>query len=111
GRRLFPDLNLGANISTFENHRAATSRTVSDLGIQKGESGVSAFIGDFSAIRCGVQLSIGLDVIRYGDPDVHGDLKCNIQIAFRDEVVYGWGIGDLDAFAKIAAGGGDESGE
>lgn len=102
GRRLFPDLNLGANISTFENHRAATSRTVSDLGIQKGESGVSAFIGDFSAIRWGVQKSIGLEVIRYGDPDGQGDLKRNNQIAFRAEVVYGWGIGDLDAFAKIA---------
>src|SRR5699024_6704621 len=107
----FPDLNLGANISTFENHRAATSRTVSDLGIQKGESGVSAFIGDFSAIRWGVQQSSGLEVIRYGDPDGQAGLKRTNQLAVRAEVVYGWGIGDLDAFAKIATDSGDESGE
>lgn len=104
GRRLFPDLNLGAGISSFENHRAATSRTVSDLGVQRGESGVGAFIGDFSAIRWGVQKAIGLEVIRYGDPDGNGDLKRNNQIAFRAEVVYGWGIAELDAFAKILTG-------
>ena len=68
------------------------------------------FVGDFSAIRWGVQKSIGLEVIRYGDPDGQGDLKRNNQIAFRAEVVYGWGIGDLDAFAKIATAA-DESGE
>jgi hypothetical protein len=40
-------------------------------------------------------------MIRYGDPDGQGDLKRNNQVAFRAEVVYGWGIADLNAFAKI----------
>lgn len=102
GRKVYPGLNLGAGISEFEGHRAATSRTVSDLGVNKGTSGISAFVGDFSAIRWGIQKSIGLEVIRYGDPDGQGDLKRNNQIAFRAEVVYGWGIADLAAFAKIA---------
>lgn len=101
GRRLFPDLNLGAGISSFESHRAATSRTVADLGVQRGESGIGAFIGDFSAIQWGIQKVIGLEVIRFGDPDGQGDLKRNNQVAFRAEVVYGWGIAELDAFAKI----------
>lgn len=105
GRKLYPGLNLGANLSEFEGHRAATSRTVSDLGVRRGESGVSAFIGDFSAIRWGIQKTLGLEVIRYGDPDGQGDLKRNNQIAFRAEVVYGWGIAELDAFAKIATAG------
>ena len=107
GRRLFPELNLGAGISSFENHRAATSRTVSADGVITGGSGISAFVGDFSAVRWGVQKSIGLEVIRYGDPDGQGDLKRNNQVAFRAEVVYGWGIADLLAFSKIALTAGD----
>lgn len=101
GRRLFPELNLGAGISSFENHRAATSRTVSADGVISDGSGISAFIGDFSAVRWGIQKTIGLEIIRYGDPDGQGDLKRNNQVAFRAEVVYGWGIADLDAYAKI----------
>jgi hypothetical protein len=62
---------------------------------------VIGFVGDFSAIRWGVQKSIGLEVIRYGDPDGAGDLKRQNQVAFRAEVVYGWGIASLDAFAKV----------
>lgn len=101
GRRLFPELNLGAGISSFENHRAATSRTVSADGVITGGSGIGAIVGDFSAVRWGVQKTIGLEIIRYGDPDGQGDLKRNNQVAFRAEVVYGWGIADLTAFSKI----------
>lgn len=101
GRRIYPDLNLGAGLSTFENHRVGTSRTVSADKVIPDGSGIGAFIGDFSAIRWGVQKSLGLEVIRYGDPDGNGDLKRNNQIAFRAEVVYGWGIADLAAFSKI----------
>ena len=102
GRKLYPGINLGANLGEFEGHRAATSRTVSDLGVQKGASGVQAFVGDFSAVRWGVQKTIPLEVIEYGDPDGQGDLKRNNQVAFRAEVVYGWGIADLLAFSKVA---------
>ena len=48
-----------------------------------------------------MQRTIPLEVIRYGDPDGNGDLKRNNQVAFRAEVVYGWGIADLSAFAKV----------
>jgi hypothetical protein len=48
-----------------------------------------------------VQRQLGLEMIEYGDPDGQGDLKRNNQVAFRAEVVYGWGIADLAAFAKI----------
>ena len=33
--------------------------------------------------------------------DGSGDLQRNNQVAFRAEVVYGWGVADLDAFAKV----------
>lgn len=111
GRRLFPELNLGSGISSFENHRAATSRTVSDLGVKRNESEIGAFVGDFSAIRWGIQKAIGLEVIQWGDPDGNGDLKRNNQVAFRAEVVYGWGIAELGAFAKIATTDAGGSGE
>ena len=59
------------------------------------------FAGNFDAIRWGIQKSIGLELIKYGDPDGGGDLKRNNQVAFRTEVVYGWGVADRNAIAKI----------
>ena len=59
------------------------------------------YVGDFSAIQWGLQKELGLETIEWGDPDGQGDLKRNNQVAFRAEVVYGWGIADLDAFAKV----------
>ena len=32
------------------------------------------FVGDFATIRWGIQKTIGLEIIRYGDPDGGGDL-------------------------------------
>jgi HK97 family phage major capsid protein len=101
GRKLYPDLNMGAGISTLEGHRAATSRTVGATGVAAVDPKLRAIVGDFSAVRWGIQKVLGLEVIKYGDPDGQGDLKRNNQIAFRAEVVYGWGIADLGAFAKI----------
>ena len=82
------------------------SKTVSATGVAADPTGILGIAGDFSAIRWGVQKQIGLELIRYGDPDGNGDLQRNNQIAFRAEVVYGWGIADLDAFAVITAASG-----
>ena len=88
-------------VGELDGHRASVSNTVSGAGVISVDTKVLAFVGDFSAIRWGVQKSIGLEVIKYGDPDGGGDLKRKNQVAFRAEVVYGWGIADLNAFAKI----------
>lgn len=100
-QKLYPDLRYSTEVSDLENHRASVSRTVGAAGVAAVDTDILAFVGDFSAIRWGIQRAIGLEVIRYGDPDGGGDLKRNNQVAFRAEVVYGWGIADLDAFAKI----------
>jgi hypothetical protein len=100
-QKLYPNFRLGTEVSELDGHRASVSRTVSGTGVIAVDTKVLAFVGDFSAIRWGVQKSIGLEVIKYGDPDGGGDLKRNNQVAFRAEVVYGWGIASLDAFAKI----------
>jgi hypothetical protein len=100
-QKLYPNFRLGVETSELDGHRASVSNTVRGAGILAVDTKVLGFVGDFSAIRWGVQRSIGLEVIRYGDPDGGGDLKRNNQVAFRAEVVYGWGIANLDAFAKI----------
>lgn len=100
-QKLYPNLRFGTEVSELDGHRAAVSNTVSGTGVLAVDTKVLGFVGDFSAIRWGIQKSIGLEIIRYGDPDGAGDLKRNNQVAFRAEVVYGWGVADLNAFAKI----------
>lgn len=100
-QKLYPNFRLGTEVSELDGHRASVSNTVRALGVAAVATNIIGFVGDFSAVRWGVQKSIGLEVIRYGDPDGGGDLKRKNQVAFRAEVVYGWGIADLNAFAKV----------
>ena len=99
--KLYPNFVLGTAVSELDGHRASVSNTVGAKAVLATDTKVLGFVGDFSAIRWGIQRNIGLEVIRYGDPDGGGDLKRNNQVAFRAEVVYGWGIASLDAFAKV----------
>ena len=100
-QKLYPNFRLGIETSELDGHRASVSNTVRGAGKLAVDTKVLGFVGDFSAIRWGVQKEIGLEVIKYGDPDGGGDLKRKNQVAFRAEIVYGWGIADLNAFAKI----------
>lgn len=97
GQKLYPDFTFSNETSVFESLRAATSKTVGAAGVAAVDSNLLAVVGDFTAVRWGVQKAIGLELIEYGDPDGNGDLKRNNQIAFRAEVVYGWGIAELDS--------------
>jgi hypothetical protein len=99
--KLYPNFTLSTEVSELDGHRASVSNTVGAIGVAATPTTVKAFVGDFGAIRWGIQKQIGLELIRYGDPDGGGDLKRQNQVAFRSEVVYGWGIADLTAFAKI----------
>ncbi|MBF6363206.1 phage major capsid protein [Nocardia farcinica] len=101
-QKLYPDLSYATSpAGRLENHNTSVSNTVGAVGVAASATNVKAFVGDFSGIRWGVQRQIGLKMIEYGDPDGQGDLQRNNQVAFRSEVVYGWGIADLNAFAKI----------
>ena len=102
GQKLYPDFTFSNESSNFESLRAATSKTVGATGVLAVDTKLRAIVGDFSAIRWGVQRAIGLELIEFGDPDGNGDLKRNNQVAFRAEVVYGWGIAEINRnFAKI----------
>lgn len=99
--KLYPNFRLGVATSELDGHNASVSRTVSATGVATVPTDVIGFVGDFGGIRWGIQRAIGLERIDYGDPDGNGDLKRNNQVAFRAEVIYGWGIADLDAFAVV----------
>lgn len=100
GNLLYPNIGIGLGEFSYRGIPAACSNTVSAPEISTG-SGIVGFIGDFDAFRWGVQREIGVEVIEFGDPDGLGDLKRKNQIALRLEIVYGIGIVDTGAFAKI----------
>jgi HK97 family phage major capsid protein len=100
GRKKYPELGLGVNVTSFEGIRASVSSTVS--GTPEGaDTNIKAIVGDFAQFRWGVQRRVGVEKILYGNPDGVGDLKANNQIALRAEVVYGWAVMDLNAFATV----------
>jgi len=108
GRKIYPDLGFGQNLSDFEGLNAAVSDTVSapEATVAGGayettNPHVKAIVGDWRAFRWGVQRQIPIETILYGDPDGSGDLKRNNQIALRAEVVFGVGILSTSAFAKV----------
>ena len=101
GVKLYPELRLSTEPGLLDGHRTSVSNTVGAANVAASATNVQGFVGDFSGIRWGIQRQLGLEMIRFGDPDGQGDLRRNNQVAFRAEVVYGWGIADLNAFAKI----------
>ena len=101
GRKKYPELGFGLDVSSFEGLRATASTTVSGLPEASANTNVKAILGDWSAFRWGVQRNVPVELIRFGDPDGQGDLKRKNQIALRSEIVYGWGVMDLDAFSVV----------
>lgn len=104
GRKIYPELGFGQNITNFAGMNAAVSDTVSAKNEISVASKLLGITGQFDAFRWGVQRSIGAHLIEYGDPDGLGDLQRSNQIAIRAEIVYGIGIMDSNAFAKIVSG-------
>lgn len=97
----YPQLGLGADVTSFLGVPVAVGSTVSGLP-EAADTKVRAIVGDFTGgIRWGVQKDLPVEVITYGDPDGQGDLKRKNQIALRLEIVYGW-YAFVDRFAVIA---------
>lgn len=104
GRKIYPEIGFGQNVTNFSGMNAAVSDTVSAKNEIVTPSKLLGIVGQFNAFRWGVQRSIGAHLIEYGDPDGLGDLQRQNQIAIRAEIVYGIGIMDSKAFAKIVSG-------
>ena len=101
GRRLYPELGFGQSVTNFLGMSAAVTDTISAKNEISTATGLLGIVGQFDAIRWGVQRSIGAHLIEFGDPDGLGDLQRMNQIALRAEIVYGIGILDEKAFALI----------
>ncbi len=104
GRKIYPEIGFGQNVTNFLGMNAAISDTVSAKNEISAASDLIGIVGQFDAFRWGVQRSISAHLIEYGDPDGLGDLQRNNQIAIRAEIVYGIGIMDQKAFVKINKG-------
>lgn len=101
GRKKYPELGFGANITGFEGLKAYSSSTVSGLPEAAADTNVKAIVGQWDLLRWGVQRTVPVELIETGDPDGQGDLKRKNQIAMRLEVVYGWGVMDLNGFSTV----------
>ncbi|MBC8726055.1 phage major capsid protein [Paraburkholderia sp. 31.1] len=104
GRKKYPELGLGIDVSSFEGLRASVSSTVS--GKPKdgdaADNKVRAILGNFEqGIRWGVQRTFPFRMLEYGDPDNTGrDLAGHNEILFRAEVIFAWYV-FVDQFAVI----------
>lgn len=108
GRKKFPELGLGIDVTQFEGINASVSNTVSGRP-EATDTGVRAIVGDFQeGLRWGIQRQLPFRVIPYGDPDNSGrDLQGHNEVALRMEVVYAW-YAFLDRFAVVEEAAEDE---
>lgn len=104
GRKKFPELGLGVNVSGFEGLRASVSSTVSGKPVDgsAADNNVKAIVGNYErGIRWGVQKTFPFRMLEYGDPDNTGrDLAGHNEVLFRTEVIYAWYV-FADQFAVI----------
>lgn len=104
GRKKYPELGFGVDVSSFEGMQASISSTVS--GKPKdgdaADTGVRGILGNFQqGIRWGVQRTFPFRMLEYGDPDNTGrDLAGHNEVLFRAEVIFAWYV-FVDQFAVI----------
>ena len=101
GRKKYPELGLGIDVTSFEGITASVTDTVSAAQEATTATNVKAIVGQWDLLRWGVQRRVPVQLIQYGDPDGQGDLQRTNEIALRSEVVYGWAVMDRDGFATV----------
>lgn len=101
GRKKYPELGFGVDVSSVEGLRASISNTVSGRP-ESADKKVRAIVGDFEqGIRWGVQRTFPFRMLEYGDPDNTGrDLAGHNEVLFRAEVIFAWYV-FTDRFAVI----------
>lgn len=101
GRKLYPELGFGQNVTNLLGMQTAVANTVSGNPEIANPSNIAGIVGQFDAFRWGVQRDIKVKMIESGDPDGLGDLNRKNEIALRAEIVYGMGILNKSAFALV----------
>lgn len=104
GRKKYPELGLGVDVSGFEGLRASVSSTVSGKPVDghAADNKVRAIIGNYEqGLRWGVQKTFPFRMLEFGDPDNTGrDLAGHNEVLFRAEVIFAWYV-FADQFAVI----------
>lgn len=97
GGKLYPELQWGGDPATVNGVKSSVNSTVS-----VGDKDM-AIVGDFDkCFKWGYAKQIPVTVIPYGDPDNTGkDLAGHNQVYLRAEAYIGWGILDMNAFARV----------
>lgn len=94
GRKKYPELGLGIDISGFEGLQASVSSTVSGKPVDgaAADNKVRAILGNYrQGLRWGVQRTFPFRMLQYGDPDNTGrDLAGHNEVLFRAEVIFAW---------------------
>ncbi|MFF9565736.1 major capsid protein [Leifsonia sp. NPDC014704] len=104
GRKKYPELGLGVDVTSFEGLAASVSSTVS--GKPKDgdatDNKVRGIVGNFQqGIRWGVQRTFPFRMLEFGDPDNTGrDLAGHNEVLFRAEVIFAWYV-FVDQFAVL----------
>lgn len=104
GRKKYPELGFGVDVSSVEGLRASISSTVSGKPRDgdAADNKVRAIVGNFQqGIRWGVQKTFPFRMLEFGDPDNTGrDLAGHNEVLFRTEVIFAWYV-FADQFAVI----------
>ena len=104
GRKKYPELGFGVDLSSIEGLRASVSSTVSGKPVDGAvaDNKVRAIVGNFEqGVRWGVQRNFPFRMLEFGDPDNTGrDLAGHNEVLFRAEVIYAWYV-FADQFAVI----------
>ena len=104
GRKKYPELGFGVDVSSVEGLRASISSTVSGKPVDGAvaDNKVRGIVGNFEqGLRWGVQKTFPFKMLEWGDPDNTGrDLAGHNELLFRAEVVYAWYV-FADQFAVI----------
>ncbi|WP_418063153.1 phage major capsid protein [Pimelobacter simplex] len=104
GRKKYPELGLGVNISSFEGVDASVSSTVSGKPVDghAADNKVRGIVGNYQrGLRWGVQRTFPFRMLEFGDPDNTGrDLAGHNEVLFRAEVIFAWYV-FVDQFAII----------
>ena len=104
GRKKYPELGFGVDVSSVEGLRASISSTVSGKPVDgaAADNKVRAIVGNYEqGIRWGVQKTFPFRMLEFGDPDNTGrDLAGHNEVLFRAEVIFAWYV-FADQFAVI----------
>lgn len=104
GRKKYPELGFGVDVSSVEGLRASVSSTVSGKPRDgdAADNKVRAIVGNYEqGIRWGVQKTFPFRMLEFGDPDNTGrDLAGHNEVLFRAEVIFAWYV-FADQFAVI----------